>query len=95
MPRVLNRDMNKDKRKALIEDLTEQFKACTTADDYVRLATSMVDLKSQGRTDRWKAACTNAGRRIIARLDTSGRVTDTHARSYVSVGLEALTLANK
>lgn len=87
--------MNKDKRKALIEDLTEQFEACITADDFVTLATNMVDFKSQGRTDRWKSACTNAGRRIIARLDTTGRVTDTYAKLYVSVGLEAMTLANK
>lgn len=87
--------MNKNTRAALIKDLTEKFETCKTADDFVRLATDMVDLKSQGRTDRWKSACTNAGRRIITRLDTTGRVTDTYAKSYTSVGLEAMILANK
>lgn len=94
---VLNRDMNKDTRKALTDNIDRQLSigAFKTADDFVSMAAEMIDLQAQGRPERWKSACTLAARRIIARHGTSGKVSNTHAESYVRVGLEAMVLANK
>jgi hypothetical protein len=86
--------MNKDKRKALITDLTDR--TYLTPDDYVRAATEMADLASQGRTERWKHACTVAGEGILtlAKVKPNGLdLTDT--RVHVARGIEAMEAANK
>jgi len=82
--------MNKQTRKALITDLMDS--TYNTADEYVHAATEMVNLASQGRTDRWKSACTMAGRRILA---SSKPLTLTVCREYVSQGILAMEAANK
>lgn len=88
--------MNKDKRKALIDNINRQLSigAFKTADDYVIFAGELADLQSHGRTQRWKGACTMAGRRILIKAD-SGAVTIGEAEHYVRQGVEAMALANK
>lgn len=90
---VHTRDMNKQKRAALIDNLTTDTAKGRTADDFVVIATRMADSASQGRTDRWKGASTFAGRAILrANRDL---LTVDFTRQKVELGLQAMTNANK
>lgn len=92
---MLNGDMNKDKRRALIRDLTNDFIAVYTADDVVHVATAMADAASQGRTDRWKNACRYAGNEILTIHKTRGHVDLFSANDAVDIGLTLMVEANK
>jgi hypothetical protein len=83
--------MNKTQRKALIDNLTDV--TLNTADDYIRHAIVLADAAQHGRTDRWKEACTLAGRRIL--ISERDQLTVEACRRKVLQGLEAMTDANK
>jgi hypothetical protein len=92
--------MNKQTRKALIDNLTTELNAASTLTEtdrnkarFIAFATRLVDAQSQGRTERWKSACTLAGRRIL--VAEKDQLTVESTRRKCAQGLEAMTLANK
>ena len=86
--------MNKDTRKALIKDLTDQIEHADGADYYVRLAITMADHARQGRTPRWKDACRNAGE-VILDVTRRGDRSAASMERAVRQGLDKMVAANK
>lgn len=86
--------MNKQTRKALIQSLSTDFSNARTADDYVRLATTMADAASQGRSPVWKGAARNAGEVILDHANR-GLVTVKTTREAVRQGLDLMSQSNK
>ena len=92
--------MNKQTRTALIQSLTTELDMSATLTEsdtnlarFVRFADRLVDASSQGRTERWKSACTLAGRRML--LAERDQLTVESARNKCAQGLQAMTNANK
>jgi hypothetical protein len=91
--------MNKQTRTALIQSLTTDFNKVSLSKgddalaDAIRFATRLADAASQGRTDRWKGACTLAGRRVL--VAERDQLTTESVRNKCAQGLEAMAIANK
>ena len=92
--------MNKTQRKALIDNLTTELNMSSTLTEsdsnkarFIAFAGRLADAKAQGRTDRWKDACTLAGRRIL--VAEKDQLTVESVRRKCAQGLEAMTDANK
>lgn len=97
---VHTRDMNKQTRKALIDNLTTELNMSATLIEsdanlarFIGFASRLVDAKSQGRTERWKGACTLAARRML--VSERDQLTVESARNKCAQGLEAMANANK
>ena len=86
--------MNKQTRKALIQSLSNDFSNARTADDYVRLATTMADAASQGRSPVWKGAARNAGE-VILDVTRRGDRSAASMERAVRQGLDKMVAANK
>lgn len=86
--------MNKNTRKALTQSLSLDLDNATTADHYVQIATHMADSTGQGRTDRWKDACRNAGEMILDVTRRGDRSAASMERA-VRQGLSKMVEANK
>ena len=91
-PRVFNRGMNTDKytpaqtkRVNSLVGLSQSMQDATTADHWVQVASDMLDLRSLGRTDRWKSACAYAAQTITDSA-SAGKVTLSEAESEVRAG---------
>lgn len=100
LPVMHTRDMNKAKRKALIESLITELNMSATLTEsdanlarFIKFAGRLTDAKTEGRTERWKSACTLAGRRIL--IAERDQLTVESVRNKCAQGLEAMANANK
>lgn len=82
------------KRSNFTAHVSNLAKSAKTADDFVQVASEMLDGRSAGRTERWQGACTMAARRILLAAK-DGPVTNTLAEDRVGTGVLAMMAAIK